>query len=60
MANQQQIHRTTGGAQNNPSVANDYLNGLIQASNHRTEGGMKIQGQLLQNITKRSQSQHAH
>ena len=47
MANHQQIHRTTGGTQNNPSVANDYLNGLIQASNHRTEGGMKIQGQLL-------------
>lgn len=45
MVNQQQINRTTGaGSGQNPNIANDYLNGLIQASNHRTEGppGMKV------------------
>lgn len=62
MSNQQHINRTSGGATGptNPSAANDYLNGLIQVSNHRNDGGMKIQGHILQNITKRSQSQHSH
>ena len=60
----QQPHRSSG---NNPTAQNDYLNGLInQVQVNRGDGNpgpnnhMKIQGHVLQNIHKRSQSQHGN